>query len=144
MPGPRNRTGTDPSLNHPLTMPYMGAGSGWEKRRGRRDFTLPCRGGSRPGGTREGLREHLRPSRLAEQCGDVPAQSGKLAFDDTPDEEVVHIIVTVDKDITKSDNALVFPDPRGQGGVAFCELNQRLATISNCRSTAARSIESFI
>jgi hypothetical protein len=41
MPGPRNRTGTDPSLNHPLTMPYMGAGSGWEKRPGRGDFHPP-------------------------------------------------------------------------------------------------------
>jgi hypothetical protein len=42
MPGPRNRTGTDPSLNHPLTMPYMGAGSGREKGWGAGIFTLPC------------------------------------------------------------------------------------------------------
>ena len=45
MPGSRNRTGTDPSLNHPLTMSYMGAGSGWEKRPGRRDFHPPLPGG---------------------------------------------------------------------------------------------------
>jgi hypothetical protein len=44
MPGPRNRTGTDPSLNHPLTMSYMGAGSGWEKRPGRCDFHPPLQG----------------------------------------------------------------------------------------------------
>jgi hypothetical protein len=44
MPGPRNRTGTDPSLNHPLTMSYMGAGSGWEKGWDAAIFTLPCRG----------------------------------------------------------------------------------------------------
>jgi hypothetical protein len=42
MPGPRNRTETDPSLNHPLTMSYMGAGLGGEKRLGRGDFHLPC------------------------------------------------------------------------------------------------------
>ena len=53
MPGPRNRTVTDPSLNHPLTMFYMGAGSGWEKSWGAGIFTLPCRGrvgGRRPPG----------------------------------------------------------------------------------------------
>jgi len=32
MPGPETELGTDPSLNHPLTMSYMGAGSGGEKR----------------------------------------------------------------------------------------------------------------
>jgi hypothetical protein len=53
MPGPRNRTGTDPSLNHPLTMSYMGAGSGWEKGWGAGIFTLPCQGeGRRPEGAR--------------------------------------------------------------------------------------------
>jgi len=56
MPGPRNRTGTDPSLNHPLTMPYMGAGSGREKRLRRGDFHPPLPGGgSRPEGTRGGV-----------------------------------------------------------------------------------------
>jgi hypothetical protein len=44
MPGPENRTGTDPSLNHPLTMPYMGAGSGREKGWGVGIFTLLCQG----------------------------------------------------------------------------------------------------
>jgi hypothetical protein len=33
---------TDPSLNHPLTMPYMGAGSGREKGWGAGIFALPC------------------------------------------------------------------------------------------------------
>jgi hypothetical protein len=55
MPGPRNRTGTDPSLNHPLTMPYMGAGLRQEKRLGRSDFHPPLPGGgSRRGGARGG------------------------------------------------------------------------------------------
>ena len=47
MPGPRNRTETDPSLNHPLTMSYMGAGLGWEKGWGAGIFTLPCQGEGR-------------------------------------------------------------------------------------------------
>jgi hypothetical protein len=47
MPGPRNRTGTDPSLNHPLTMSYMGAGSGREKGWAAGIFTLPCQGEGR-------------------------------------------------------------------------------------------------
>jgi hypothetical protein len=47
MPGPRNRTGTDPSLNHPLTMPYMGAGLRQEKRLGRSDFHPPLPGEGR-------------------------------------------------------------------------------------------------
>jgi hypothetical protein len=54
MPGPRNRTGTDPSLNHPLIMSYMGADSGWEKGWGAGIFTSPARGGSRPKGARGG------------------------------------------------------------------------------------------
>ena len=45
MPGPETEQGTDPSLNHPLTMTYMGAGSGWEKGWGAAIFTLPCEGG---------------------------------------------------------------------------------------------------
>jgi len=49
MPGPRNRTGTDPSLNHPLTMSYMGAGLGWEKGWDAGIFTLPCQGAGAPG-----------------------------------------------------------------------------------------------
>jgi hypothetical protein len=56
MPGPRNRTGTDPSLNHPLTMSYMGAGSGWEKGWGAGIFTLPCeRDGRGPKGRGGGV-----------------------------------------------------------------------------------------
>jgi hypothetical protein len=56
MPGPRNRTGTDPSLNHPLTMSYMGAGSGWGKGWDAGIFTLPCqREGRGPGGARGGV-----------------------------------------------------------------------------------------
>jgi hypothetical protein len=59
MPGQepkRNRTGTDPSLNHPLTMSYMGAGSGEEKRLRRNDFHPPLPGGgSRPAGARGGV-----------------------------------------------------------------------------------------
>jgi hypothetical protein len=51
MPGPR----ADPSLNHPLTMSYMGAGSGGEKGWGAGIFTLPCQGGSRPAGARGGV-----------------------------------------------------------------------------------------
>jgi hypothetical protein len=44
MPGLRNRTGTGPSLNHPLTMSYMGASLGEEKGWGAAIFTLPCQG----------------------------------------------------------------------------------------------------
>jgi hypothetical protein len=44
MPGPRTDEETDPSLNHPLTMSYMGAGSGWEKGWGAGIFTLLCQG----------------------------------------------------------------------------------------------------
>jgi hypothetical protein len=56
MPGPRNDEATDPSLNHPLTMPYMGAGSGREKGWDAGIFTLPCQGeGSRPEGARGGV-----------------------------------------------------------------------------------------
>ena len=47
MPGPRNQTGTDPSLNHPLTMTYMGAGLGGEKRPRRSDFHPPLQGEGR-------------------------------------------------------------------------------------------------
>ncbi len=60
MPGPRNRTGTDPSLNHPLTMSYMGAGSGREKGWGAGIFTLPCQGEGRgPEGRGVGMRRSL-------------------------------------------------------------------------------------
>ena len=47
MPGPGTEQGTDPSLNHPLTMSYMGAGSGREKGWGAGIFTLPCQGEGR-------------------------------------------------------------------------------------------------
>jgi len=47
MPGPRNRTGTDPSLNHPLTMPYMGAGCARKRGWAAAIFTLPCEGEGR-------------------------------------------------------------------------------------------------
>jgi len=63
MPGPETKKGTDPSLNHPLTMPYMGAGSGWEKRLGRRDFHPPLLGGRVAGRARS---KRLRQSRLAQ------------------------------------------------------------------------------
>ena len=51
MPGPRTDEETDPSLNHPLTMSYMGAGSGREKGWGAGIFcpSVPG-GGSRPEG----------------------------------------------------------------------------------------------
>ena len=52
MPGPR----TGPSLNHPLTMSYMGTGSGREKGWGAGIFTLPCQGEGRgPKGRGVGL-----------------------------------------------------------------------------------------
>jgi hypothetical protein len=66
MPGSRTDEETDPSLNHPLTMSYMGAGSGWEKRPGRRDFHPPLPGGgSRPAGARGGA--YLRPPRQTDR-----------------------------------------------------------------------------
>ena len=61
MPGPGTEQGTDPSLNHPLTMSYMGAGSGREKGWGAGIFTLPCQGEGRvPKGRGVGLLEAAR------------------------------------------------------------------------------------
>jgi hypothetical protein len=84
MPGSRNRTGTDPSLNHPLTMSYMGAGSGWGKRLGRRDFHAPPPGEGRgPEGARGG--SYFGPHRQPElqrylSCACAKALGAKLLF----------------------------------------------------------------
>ncbi len=55
------------------------------------------------------------------QRRNVLSHCGELALDDSPDEEVVHIVVTVDQHIAKGDDALVFADPYGDGRVAFCK-----------------------
>jgi hypothetical protein len=63
MPGPRTDYVTDPSFNHPLTMSYMGAGSGREKGWAAGIFTLPCQGeGRRPEGARGGVGSRPRAS----------------------------------------------------------------------------------
>jgi hypothetical protein len=83
-----------------------------------------------------------RRSRFAEQRVDFRAQDGELALGDVSYELIVHVRVTVYKNIAKRHDPPELADAGRCEGVAPGELGQGLAYDLNLRSTAARSIGS--